>query len=48
MDRDLLWVVYALLKRKGWPIGNYRVLCMNCNWARRYANICPHQKSVNG
>lgn len=34
---------YALLKRQGWPNNGYRVLCMNCNWARRHGQQCPHE-----
>jgi len=25
---------------------NYRILCMNCNWAIGKYNICPHKESV--
>jgi hypothetical protein len=32
---------YARLKRLGWP-PIVRILCMNCNFARRRGNVCPH------
>ncbi|HRZ15242.1 MAG TPA: hypothetical protein P5110_07030 [Candidatus Omnitrophota bacterium] len=38
-------VFYRWLKKNGFPKG-YRVLCMNCNFARRYNQICPHQKKT--
>lgn len=31
------WII-----RRGFPAG-FQVLCMNCNWAKRYNGICPHQ-----
>jgi hypothetical protein len=34
--------IYRWLKRNNYP-SEYSVLCMNCNWAKRYSNICPHQ-----
>ncbi|KKK68824.1 hypothetical protein LCGC14_2940170 [marine sediment metagenome] len=33
---------YWYLKRMGFPQGDYRLLCMNCNWATRYGKECPH------
>ena len=33
---------YARLKRLGWP-PVVRVLCMNCNFARRHNKTCPHE-----
>src|SRR5215471_7657366 len=24
-------------------LSKYRCLCMNCNWAKRYGNYCPHE-----
>ena len=35
--------VYADLKRRGWPKDEYRLLCMNCNWATRFGQACPHE-----
>jgi len=34
---------YSHLKKEGFPEG-YQVLCMNCNFAKRYSGICPHEK----
>lgn len=31
------------LRLKGWPKDDYRLLCMNCNWATRYKQPCPHE-----
>lgn len=36
--------VYLDLRRKGWPKDDYRILCMNCNWAKRGGGICPHER----
>lgn len=33
---------YAWLVRNEYPEG-YRVLCMNCNWSRKYG-ACPHEE----
>lgn len=33
--------MYRWLKKNNFPKG-YTILCMNCNWAQRYSNICPH------
>jgi len=37
--------VYQELKALGWPQDDYRLLCMNCNFATRGGKICPHQRS---
>jgi hypothetical protein len=34
--------MYRWLKRNQFPRG-YTILCMNCNWAKRYGDICPHK-----
>ena len=34
--------MYRWLKRNNYPSG-YTILCMNCNWATRYNNECPHK-----
>jgi|WetSurMetagenome_2_1015567.scaffolds.fasta_scaffold602631_1 hypothetical protein len=34
--------MYRWIKRNNFPSG-YSVLCMNCNWAKRYGGICPHK-----
>lgn len=45
-DRDkyknITGQIYAWAKKNNYP-PIYRVLCMNCNWVRRY-NVCPHEK----
>ncbi len=33
---------YRWLINSGYPEG-FRVLCHNCNWARRYSGKCPHE-----
>ena len=40
---------YYRLKKLGWPqdIG-VRILCMNCNFATRYGQTCPHPNGVSG
>lgn len=34
--------LYRHLIKRGFPEG-YRILCMNCNFATRYGNECPHK-----
>jgi hypothetical protein len=34
--------MYRWLKKNNFPSG-YRILCMNCNWATRYGDVCPHK-----
>ncbi len=34
--------MYRWLKKNNFPKG-YTILCMNCNWAKRYGGICPHK-----
>lgn len=34
---------YRWLRQEGYPKGRHQVLCMNCNWAKRYG-VCPHQQ----
>lgn len=34
--------MYRWLKKNNFPKG-YTILCMNCNWAQRYGNVCPHK-----
>jgi len=31
------------LQLRGWPQDEYRILCMNCNWATRLGDLCPHE-----
>lgn len=35
--------MYVAVVREGIPRDRYRVLCMNCNWALRHGNKCPHE-----
>ena len=36
--------LYGWVIKNGFP-NNYRLLCMNCNWVRRY-DTCPHQRGL--
>lgn len=38
--------IYAKLKALGWPRDAYRLLCMNCNFAIRYGDKCPHDPDL--
>ena len=31
------------LKALGWPKDRFTILCMNCNWAERNGEPCPHK-----
>lgn len=35
--------VYNEVKRLGFPRDTFRLLCMNCNFARRFGKQCPHE-----
>ena len=35
---------YRLLRKLNYPKNNYQVLCYNCNLAKGFYGICPHQK----
>jgi hypothetical protein len=35
--------ILLALKASGWPKDDYTVLCMNCNWAERWGDPCPHK-----
>jgi hypothetical protein len=37
--------LFRRLIREGFPRGTYRLLCMNCNWARGVWGYCPHEKA---
>lgn len=37
--------IYLWLKRNGYPPG-FAVLCMNCNWATRHGDPCPHSRLI--
>lgn len=36
--------VYRDLRNKGYPRGDYTVLCFNCNIAKSLFGTCPHQR----
>lgn len=38
--------IYRDVINGGFP-SNYRILCMNCNWATRYSMVCPHIKKFS-
>lgn len=38
--------IYRWLEANGYPAG-FRVLCMNCNWATRWEETCPHQRDTS-
>lgn len=35
--------IYRWLKRQGWPVGDFQVLCHNCNFGKATHGVCPHQ-----
>jgi hypothetical protein len=39
--------VYRDLRNRNWPQNDYRLMCMNCNFAIRNGALCPHQR-LNG
>lgn len=36
--------IWSELKQLGWPKDKYQLLCMNCNWAKRMGDLCPHER----
>lgn len=36
---------YAMLEKQGFPKDEYRLLCMNCNFALGIYDHCPHKKT---
>ena len=38
--------LYPFLKAEGFPKDKYRLLCMNCNWARMMYGHCPHGNGI--
>lgn len=45
--RQVKGVFYLSLIRRGFPKDEgLSVLCMNCNWATRLGEKCPHQKKI--
>jgi hypothetical protein len=39
--------IYREAIRQGFP-SKYTILCMNCNYAKRFGNVCPHQAAKEG
>jgi len=40
--------IYREARREGYPVNKYRLLCMNCNWARAYfGGECPHKSKIS-
>jgi hypothetical protein len=37
--------IYRDIIKEGFPRDKYRILCMNCNWARSVYGICPHEST---
>jgi len=42
--RGVVGVCRDIIK-EGFPKDKYRILCMNCNWARSVYGVCPHGDS---
>lgn len=36
--------LYSWLRKQGFPQDGFQLLCFNCNRARFYYGVCPHQK----
>ena len=36
---------YNKLKKEGYPKDRFQLLCMNCNFAKQIAGVCPHNKN---
>lgn len=36
--------LYRWLRNHGYPTDRFRLLCMNCNWARGKFGYCPHER----
>ena len=39
--------IYRWLAQEGYPEG-FQVLCLNCNFAKRFHQVCPHKASPDG
>jgi hypothetical protein len=39
-------MIASRLRREGWPKGIYTILCWNCNMAKGFEGICPHQRKL--
>ena len=37
------YTLYRKLRREGFPKDLYQLLCHNCNQAKGYYRVCPHQ-----
>ncbi len=37
--------LYRWLRKLNYPKNNYQLLCFNCNMAKGFFGICPHQKN---
>lgn len=35
--------IYRWLKRQGYPVGDFQVLCHNCNFGKAVHGVCPHK-----
>jgi hypothetical protein len=35
--------IYMLARKQGWPKEDWQVLCMGCNWGKRFLGECPHK-----
>lgn len=40
------WGLFKKLKSLGWPKESHTIFCMNCNWATRFGEPCPHTLAV--
>ncbi len=38
---------YRWLIKNNFPKDNLQLLCMNCNWAKRFLGQCPHQQEMS-
>lgn len=38
--------VYEDIKKHGFPKDLYQILCMNCNWGKRFRSECPHKTEL--
>ena len=38
--------VFKDIQRRGFPKEEFGVLCMNCNFATRFGELCPHKKEA--
>lgn len=45
--RMIIGQLYGWVARNNYPKDLYRILCMNCNWIRRFGGVCPHEEERN-